>query len=408
MTTPTTASVLAQWQAWGDGHASLLETIGVCNTEHFARLCWNLIVEPGDAFASACIDRLGPRGALETVAEMCDKTRLKLGEVEPPAALADIDGDFAAALERWGPRLGDVERVARAVKSSVSLGVRAIMPDNADWPAQLSLLGNHAPLLLWTSGNPAFLKTLLIGYVGARAATHYGVEVTGQLVHELASEGVGVVSGGAYGIDGAAHSAALHANVPNVVILAGGLDRLYPAGHQKLFENIKRHGVIVSEVPVGTTPTKWRFLMRNRIIASLSKALVIVEAGYRSGALNSAHHALQMGVPVGAVPGPIVSAMSAGCHKLLRSGGVELISRGSDILELISDENFALPGLERLDPVTQRVSDALTNKPIGEDEIALRSGCSPREVAGALAKLHAQGAAENTTFGWRLATAGNT
>jgi DNA processing protein len=170
--------------------------------------------------------------------------------------------------------------------------------------------------------------------VGARAATGYGEHVAMEVAAGLAGRDVVVVSGGAYGIDGMAHRATLASNGSTVAVLAGGIDRLYPSGHEALLTRVSQQGAIVSEVPPGTPPTRWRFLQRNRLIAALSRATIVVEAGYRSGALNTARHSDDLSREVGAVPGPITSAASAGCHRLLRDGMAQCVTSTSEIMHL--------------------------------------------------------------------------
>lgn len=156
--------------------------------------------------------------------------------------------------------------------------------------------------------------------VGARAATGYGEHVAMELAAGIVRHGAAVISGGAYGIDGAAHRATLANEGFTVAVLAGGADRLYPSGHSELLQRIVRDGAIITEVPFGLAPTRWRFLERNRLIASLASELIVVEAGRRSGSMNAAHNALTVGTPLFAVPGPITSAASLGSNELLSQG----------------------------------------------------------------------------------------
>ena len=154
---------------------------------------------------------------------------------------------------------------------------------------------------------------------------------------ELAASGVTIVSGAAYGIDGMAHRAALNAGGVTVAMLAGGVDRAYPAGHTELLARIAAHGVVASEVPCGSAPTKWRFLQRNRSISALAQATVVVEAGWRSGSLNTAGHAAALGRPLGAVPGPITSTTSTGCHLLIQAGIARLITSADDLAPTVDE-----------------------------------------------------------------------
>ncbi len=210
-----------------------------------------------------------------------------------------------------------------------------------------------------------------IAVVGARAATAYGERTATELGADLAERGCLVVSGGAYGIDAAAHRGALHTG-RTLSVSAGGVDRLYPAGNDTLLRRVTEVGALVAEVPPGCAPARHRFLTRNRLIAALSDATVVVEAAWRSGALSTAHHAQELGRPLGAVPGPVTSMASVGCHRLLRSGAV-CVTGADDALELV------LP-LGQVDPEARRAADpALTGQ-------GLLDGLAPgaREVLDAL------------------------
>jgi DNA processing protein len=196
-------------------------------------------------------------------------------------------------------------------------------------------LGNAAPFALWVRGNVELLASSeQIAIVGARAATGYGEHVTMELAAGLSDRGRTIVSGAAYGIDGMAHRATLAGHGHTIAYLAGGVDRYYPSGHDALLTHIAEKGAVVSELPVSSPPTKWRFLSRNRLIAAATHATVVVEAGWRSGSLNTAGHAHQLGRPVGAVPGPVTSAASAGCHRLIRDYGAILVTNADEAAEL--------------------------------------------------------------------------
>jgi DNA processing protein len=203
------------------------------------------------------------------------------------------------------------------------------------------------PIALWVSGEAnrlAGATSTRITIVGARAATTYGEHVAMEFASELATQGRVVVSGGAYGIDGAAHRAATLARPgATIAVLATGLHNFYPAGHQQLFERIHDDGgLILSELPPGAAPTRWRYLQRDRLLAVLSGATVVVEAGYRSGSLSIAGQAHALGRPVGAVPGPVTSAASAGCHRLLQEGIATLVTDARDATDLLESTNAAV------------------------------------------------------------------
>lgn len=257
--------------------------------------------------------------------------------------------------------------------------------------------------------------------VGARAATGYGEHVAGELASEAAGGDVVVYSGGAYGIDAAAHRAVLAAGGTTVAVMAGGIERPYPAGHADLLSRVAATGAVVAEVACGTAPTRHRFLARNRLIAALSDATVVVEAGWRSGALNTAHHAQALGRPVGVVPGPVTSAASAGCHRLLREGETVCVTGFGDVRELLGfpsrpDVGPASPsgaaperhthdqghtdGEWRTDDRT-RILDALSVRAgRSVEDVARRAGFAPDEAAAILGILELEGRAARRPTGW--------
>ncbi|MDO5084622.1 MAG: DNA-processing protein DprA [Arachnia propionica] len=216
-------------------------------------------------------------------------------------------------------------------------GVRALIPGDADWPAALDDLGVGAPYVLWARGASSFLARPVQDFItitGARASTSYGDHVARELAASMAADERVVVAGGAYGIDGAAHQAALAAGGDTIAILANGVDRPYPAGHRDLLERVADVGLLVSEVPPGAVPTRNRFIALARLMAALSSTTVVVEAGSRSGSLVVARHAFELGRGVGAVPGPVTSAASIGPHRLLRDGTASLVADTSDLARL--------------------------------------------------------------------------
>lgn len=360
-----------------------------------ARAAWSTIVEPGDGVAGALIAHLGAPEALRACLE---------GGTAPPGA-TDIDpGTWREALARWQPRLG-VRSVREALDTAHRNRVRLLLPDDPSWPTALDDLGHHAPLALWVRGDIAPLRAQpSVALVGARAATAYGEHVAIEFAAELSARGIAIVSGAAYGIDGAAHRATLAAAGTTLALLAGGADRAYPAGHTDLIGRIAASGAVVSEVPCGGAPTKWRFLQRNRLIAALGQATVVVEAGHRSGSLNTAGHAAALGRPLGAVPGPVTSAASAGCHRLLREFDARCVTSADDVVELLSGFDI-LDGLTIDSPATDdsvRVRDALSARSWRTlDDIAARSGLSTRNVEAVLGLLALDGVAESSPAGWR-------
>lgn len=259
--------------------------------------------------------------------------------VTTPPGKPSLDRALArvsASIETWMLRLDHAEQ-ALCLPAAAAVGARLLIPGDDDWPAGVDDLGRHAPIVLWVRGAARDLgdDRPAIALVGARACSAYGQQVASEASWHLARRGVTILSGGAYGIDGAVHRAAIRAGGRTVAFLAGGVDRLYPAGHHALLEAIIDNGALVSEVPCGTAPTKWRFLQRNRLIAAASQATVVIEAGARSGSLNTAGHAAQLGRPLGAVPGPVTTAHSIGCHRLLREYDAICVTSGNEMSQLI-------------------------------------------------------------------------
>ena len=225
--------------------------------------------------------------------------------------------------------------------------------------------------------------------------------------------------GGAYGIDAAAHRGALVTGAVTIAILACGVDHPYPAGHADLFAEITARGLVISEWPPGRHPARLRFLVRNRVIAALARGTVIVEAGERSGALNTARHAAHLGRPLMAVPGPVTSAQSAGCHQIIRDWGATLVTRAADIIEMLSPVGAVgspgpsaatrprpadqAPSRDELDPDCARVLDALPARGgAGTSTIAVEAGVDLDTVLRCLGLLAGCGFIERCDQGWRL------
>lgn len=302
------------------------------------------------------------------------------------------------------------------------LGGRLIGSGDAEWPAAsfTSFTGvgarnrpqAHAPLVLWAVG-PERLSDIAersCALVGTRAATAYGEHVTADLAAGLVEREVAVLSGGAYGIDGAAHRAALAADGLTMAVLAGGIDVPYPAGHSALLHRIGKDGLVISEYPPGVRPARYRFLTRNRLVAALGGATVVVEAGLRSGAANTAAWAESLGRPVCAVPGPVTSSVSAGCHVLLRNRA-HLVTRGAEIVELVGRigelaDDPSRPGtpLDGLSTAELCVYDALPSRGARSvDQVAVATGLPPTQVLGPLATLELAGLVVRANGLWKLA-----
>jgi DNA processing protein len=245
--------------------------------------------------------------------------------------------------------------------------------------------------------------------VGARAASGYGEHAAAEFGHDLACDGFTVASGAAYGIDGSAHRGALAAGGTTVAVLGSGVDVDYPAGNAGLLEAITAAGLTVSEYPPGTPPARHRFLVRNRLIAALSAGVVVVEAGRRSGARNTAATARGLGRPVLAVPGSIRSATSIGCHELVRSGGATLAICVADVIEAVGRIGEDLrdgeqnPGMREApaDDEAARVRAALgARRGRSADRVALISGVPIGRVRALLSEWELEGLAEKNPDGW--------
>jgi DNA processing protein len=252
--------------------------------------------------------------------------------------LGQADWSLGGALSRWHTQLRGAPDAAALARYERD-GIRLLCPGDTEWPDALSDLGDAAPYALWVRGHQhlasAAVRSLAI--IGSRAATAYGTHVAGELATSLASQGWTIVSGAAYGIDAAAHRGALIAPElgPTIAVMAGGVNRDYPAGHRELLHEIAGCGLVISDSPPDRAVNRTRFLARNRIIAALTRGTVIVEANIRGGAMTTAEHAVRLGRPLMAVPGPVTSAQSSGCHELLRARRATCVTNAREITETI-------------------------------------------------------------------------
>lgn len=246
--------------------------------------------------------------------------------------------------------------------------------------------------------------------VGARASTRYGETLASDLGAGLAGHGFTVVSGAAYGIDGAAHRGALAVDGPTVAVLAGGLDRPYPVAHSRLIGAIAESGALVAEVPAGAAPTRPRFLLRNRIIAAISTGTVVVEAGLRSGSLHTAGIAESLGRPVGVVPGPVTSMVSAGCHQAAREGKAVIVTDVEEVVDLVGEYGLDAATRKRgpvqphddLGPVeTQVYALVPVRRAASAADIAVAAGLAPSAVLAALPRLELRGLVRRADGAWQ-------
>lgn len=349
------------------------------------------------------------------------------------ATAARVDGVDPAAL---------VARARADLVAAQRVGARLIGPDDAEWPlvavssfvgaVARGVRGSGPPVALYVRGRPlAGLPDRAVTVVGSRASSPYGMRVAGEVAYELARAGWVVVSGAAFGIDTAAHRAALQVVRPataaavgvagaarsvTVAVLACGIDRAYPEANRELLDLIARSGSVVSEYPPGTVPARHRFLVRNRLIAAFGAGTVVVEAGRRSGTLSTAAAAEQLGRVVMAVPGPVTSAMSVGCHLLLADRFAQLVTGADDVLAAVGGATSAVPGAgdgavpgedprhptDGLEPETARVYDAFPARgSVSVADLVVESGLPASAVLGALAVLQVHGLADQAGPLWK-------
>jgi DNA processing protein len=375
-----------------------------------ARASLTYLAEPGDPALGALLEICEPAEVLAAIkAGTLPGTGPGCGD--SPASRRAL----ARALDRWRirlPALPDDAGLAAARRD----GIRLVCPADPEWPGELDELGPARPYALWLRGHADLRLACLrsVSMVGARAATGYGAHVAAEIAADLGERGWSVVSGGAYGIDAAAHRGALVTGAVTVAVLACGVDYAYPAGHADLFAQITERGLLLSEWPPGRHPARLRFLVRNRTIAALTSGTVIVEASERSGALNTARHAAQLGRPLMAVPGPVTSAQSAGCHRIIREWGATCVTRADDIIEMLSPlgdtaagdptpVTAATPSRDELDTDSARVLDALPARgAAGTSTIATEAGVDLDTVLRCLGLLAGSGFIERCDRGWRL------
>ncbi|HLJ98923.1 MAG TPA: DNA-processing protein DprA [Streptosporangiaceae bacterium] len=403
---------------------------GPDDSERLARAAISYLVEPADEVFGELLTAYSPGELLAAIKADRPPAGLagRLAEVRGRPVTGPVAGAITRAMSRWRARLpelppdGTLDRLARGdlrVTDGggrlVSCEFRLVCPGDAEWPEALGELGTAQPYVLWVRGAGELRDSPArsVSVVGSRACTGYGAHVAGVLAGELAERGWTVVSGGAYGIDAAAHRAALHAGGQTVAVLACGVDFAYPAGHAGLFAAIEAGGLIVSEWPPGSRPTRLRFLVRNRVIAALGSGTVVVEAGRRSGALNTARHAAELGRKLMAVPGPVTSEQSDGCHRIIREWNGACVTCTADVLEMLSPvgvgrEPSARPPdprrpRDQLDLSTAQVLDAFPPRAVvGPAALAVQAGLDLNEVLGSLGTLLAAGLIETADGGLRL------
>ncbi|MFD8234194.1 DNA-processing protein DprA [Streptomyces sp. NPDC059696] len=359
-----------------------------------ARILLTRVIEPGDEVGGRWVREFGVGGVVR---------RLREGGAAPPGVSGKRWAGLVARAEAARPR--------QDLAAARDAGVRFVAPGDAEWPAQLDDLGDARPLGLWVRGRPGLRMWALrsVAVVGARACTEYGAHMAATLAAGLAEQGWVVVSGGAYGVDGAAHRGALGAGGATVAVLACGVDRPYPRGHTQLIGRIAEQGLVIGELPPGEHPTPSRFILRNRVIAALTRGTVVVEAAHRSGSLATARAAQRLRRHTMGVPGPATSALSAGVHDLLRGEAV-LVTDVADVVELVGDIGELAPDRrgpvlprDLLEPAARQVLDALPGRgTAGPDEIARAAQTAQDDAIARLYELRALGYVERHGDGWKL------
>jgi DNA processing protein len=270
--------------------------------------------------------------------------------------------------------------------------------ESANYPSELLELA-QPPRELYAIGHPSALTKPRVAIVGTRNSSAYGERITRTLTRALVRGGASIVSGMARGIDAAAHRTALEVGGNTVAVLGTGVDVPYPVGHRLLHRAIGEHGLVVSENPPGTPAGKGSFPRRNRIIAALAPVTIVVEAGFRSGALNTASQALELGRVVAAVPGPIDSEQSRGSNQLLRDGAV-LIAAPDDALTLLGiSPPKDTPPPPLLPESEQKVWDAIADGFVATDSLPAITGLSMAECLAAITSLEIMGLVECSLAG---------
>lgn len=366
----------------------------VATETRLARAALTRVVEPGDELAGRWLRVLGPVGLM----------RLFRGGGSPPSAVTE------ERLAGYRARAVGLDPAAD-LSAAESVGGRFVCPGDHEWPAQLDDLGAARPVGLWVRGRPSLRLWALrsVAVVGARACTDYGAHVATALGAGLAERGWVVVSGAAYGVDGAAHRGALAACGATVAVLACGVHAAYPRGHTELLRRIAEQGLLVAELPPGGHPTRSRFLQRNRVIAALTRGTVVVEAAYRSGSLVTARRAQRLGRLSAGVPGPVTSGQSAGVHELLR-GEAAVVTDADEVVELVGGMGELAPGRngpvvprDLLDPLSARVLEGLPADGSADmGQIAREAGTGSGEAMAKLYELLSLGFVERIGERWCL------
>jgi DNA processing protein len=376
----------------------------------FALMLLSSMVEPGDAELDDLIDETGP---IETVK--------RIWEGDVPDRLRRLTSATVACTH------DPADRAAQIASATEACGARVLVPGDPEWPDQLRDLRLvcdadephvRPPRCLWVRGQQDLgrLCRRSVAIVGSRAATEYGQHLADDLAADLTEAGWTIVSGGAFGIDRAAHLGALARGGSTVSVLACGVEAPYPIGNRSMFDLIVEKGLLVSEWPPGSTVMKHRFLTRNRVIAALTTGTVVIEAAHRSGARNTARHAAELGRVLMFTPGPVTSSMSAGAHQLAREPwDARLVTRAEEVIEDLTGIGGPLAAppppqrrpFDRLTEIESRLVEALPRGYVVDtDRLAAAAGVPAETASMTLERLRRIGWVDCVDNRWRLSRGG--
>ena len=356
--------------------------------------CISMITEPGDRMAGALARSLGKLALVELLIDGLE-TRSVVQALQQQSQLdlcrqsfGDLEGTLADSRQRWLPRLSK-SRLEHLFTQSAALKLQLLTPEDEIWPVGLDDLQDSTPALLFIEGELATLTRLsqAVSIVGSRVASSYGLQVTSSLVRELAQVPRPTVSGGAVGIDAQVHRSSLEQKLPTVAVMAGGMDRKYPSANFKLFKQVTDQGVLLSEMPPGVAPTRWRFLQRNRLIAALTPTTVVIEAGIRSGSIRTANNALELSRELYAVPGSVLSGTSLGTNALIADNKAQILCD----LKFFATGAQSIPNQKIESAIANRAQDAIRESGFPSlSEVAKLAGLTLSESELALRELTAQ------------------
>jgi DNA processing protein len=356
--------------------------------------CISMITEPGDRMAGALARSLGKLALVELLIDGLE-TRSVVQALQQQSQLdlcrqsfGDLEGTLADSRQRWLPRLSK-SRLEHLFTQSAALKLQLLTPEDEIWPVGLDDLQDSTPALLFIEGELATLTRLsnAVSIVGSRVASSYGLQVTSSLVRELAQVPRPTVSGGAVGIDAQVHRSSLEQKLPTVAVMAGGMDRKYPSANFKLFKQVTDQGVLLSEMPPGVAPTRWRFLQRNRLIAALTPTTVVIEAGIRSGSIRTANNALELSRELYAVPGSVLSGTSLGANALIADNKAQILCD----LKFFATGAQSIPNQRIESAIANRAQDAIRESGFPSlSEVAKLAGLTLSESELALRELTAQ------------------